>query len=299
MARNLHLQRQEVRTIMIGFEEAFRSYRSGNMSWDRFVGHAVTFMNVTMCNRHRLTFDERSEIISDFYPRLAPLVENYEDQGSSFEAYLATTLFHCCRAYIRKKIRSRRFESTTLSDRDFESMVPEMVAEPGVDPLVGHLDREYETIRGPSHSDTVRRQLLYVFCKNVPLLPASDLARYSEMLDIPESWVQTVLEYAVRRHSERMKYRTLLRNRRNIHYSTMIRAECLLKETDSQNERNRIHSHYRRHRRLWLYHIHRLRTQNLHLSHREISLLLGISKGSVDSAVYTFSKRLAKATANR
>lgn len=277
-------------------------YVSGSITWDKFVYHAIQFIDALMLERHHLGREERSELISDFYPRLQPLVDNYHDRGSSFEGYLASTLYHYCRAHIRRKIRLRRIEAgiVTLDGCTEEKETPPaLIAEAPLDPLWGHYEEELKSIQGPGHVDTLRRQLLFVFCKNVPLLDGRELDRYSKLLDLPVRWIQAVLEYATRHHAERLRRRTVLRERRDAHYAAMIMLECTLKRSSVKFGRRRLAQRYDYHRRLWLEYVHRLRVQNVHLSHRDLAALFGISKGSIDSAVFVLTRRLVNASAGR
>jgi DNA-directed RNA polymerase specialized sigma24 family protein len=278
-----------------------QEYRLGNLSWDRFVYHAVRYSDRLLRERHRLNREDRCELISDFYPRLQPLVENYRDRGASFDAYLASTLFHYHRAFIRRKNRRCRIESGIITadgctDRNFTPR--ELVVEEASEPVYGTYTDEFRQIQGPGQPDTLRRQLLFAFCKNIPLLDAGELARYAALLDLPVLWVHAMVEFALRRNAERLLRRTILRERRDIHFAAMITMERRIKESMVNIEQTRLLSKYRYHRRLWLAYIHRLRVQNVHLSHRDLAALFGISKGSVDSAVYVLTQRLANAASN-
>ncbi len=281
-------------------DRAVDAYREGDLSWDGFVRLAVAFMQNNMCERHRLQAEERAEIVSDFYPRLKPMVEKYRCRGASFEAYLASTLCYYCRAYVKRKILRRTLESgiCTLDGRHDDGSVAGLVEEPPPEPAEGCYDQELSLMQGPGQRATLRRQLLLVFCKNLPLLDSTEILRYATILDLPTIWVLTIVDYALRLHADRLANRVIMRERRNAHFTTMIRLERALKEETRPLERRHLLEKYRYHRRMWQDHIHRLKTQNVHLSHRELARLFGISKGSVDSSLYVLFKRLAIASSS-
>jgi hypothetical protein len=282
---------------MTQLENAYYQYRINRLSWERFIAIAVVFMNTVMFNRHKLTADERSEIISEFYPRIRGIVDNYREMGSSFEAYFACSLNHSCRTYISRKMRIRQHETVYLADGDPAETFNGLAAEPDLEPVYGELDPEFSRMQGPGQRDTLRRQLLVVLCQNIPVLSAGECERYALILDLPRSWLQAVLEYALHHRADRAERRTVLRERRDIHFAAMIRFERIAKDPTHTGDDAHHHVRYQFHRRLWLIYIMKLRNQTVHLSHREVSVLLGIPKGSVDSAVNILSRRLVTAAA--
>lgn len=284
---------------MYGLNTAREQYLDNTITWEAFVRVAIRFMRYLMRERHNLTRDEQDDLISDFYPRIYSIVKNYEERGASFEAYFSGTLQHYCRRYIRKKVSTRKIESGMLTIDgydDLEVMPLELVAESAPEPLIGNHAKDLKKMQGPGQPDTLRRQILFVFCKNLPVLEPEEINRYSKILGISPTWAQAVLEYAVRIRQERLHKRTLLRERRDTHFAAMLKCQWEMKESFCPREQRRLARRYRFHRRLWLSHVHRLRVQNVHLSHRDLAKLFGISKGSVDSAVHVLTKRIANGT---
>lgn len=280
---------------MTYLENAFNRHRDGDLSWEEFIVIAVAFMNNVMFNRHKLSMEERSEIISEFYPRIRGIVRNYQEIGSSFESYFACSLNHFCRTYIGRKIRIREYETMFLADGDPRETLSGMAAEPDPDPVYGEFDSEFSRMQGSGQRDTLRRQLLVVLCQNIPLLSSEECERYSMILDLPGTWLQAVLEYALHHRADRAERRTVLRERRDIHFAAMIRLEKISRDPEYAEPEVCHRSRYRHHRRLWKLYVARLRKQSIHLSHREISVLLGIPKGSVDSTINILSRRLVTA----
>jgi hypothetical protein len=52
--------------------------------------------------------------------------------------------------------------------------------------------------------------------------------------------------------------------------------------------------HVEFHRRRWCYYRRRLKRQTVHFTNREVATILGVPKGSVDSALSNLSRRLAQ-----
>ncbi|WP_018527272.1 hypothetical protein [Alkalispirochaeta alkalica] len=275
-----------------------QDYLAGKISWDRFVAEALKFMRKALSRRNRLGGEEVEDIIANFYPRLMPMTTGYQDQGSSFEAYLATTLYHSSREYVRRRIEHRKNLIYLSDEGDLWLAREELVGEPDITFHYGTHEPDLLPLQETGTAESLNRQFLFLFCKNVPLLSCQDCETFAAILDLPLSWITAIREYCQRHRTDRVQRRTILRERRDRHYSAMMRYQRDLHEADPAI-RGRLKDRSDHHRRLWLLYIQRLKRQNLHLSNREVALLLGIPKGTVDSSLHTLGKRLASSLATQ
>ncbi|SIP96448.1 RNA polymerase sigma factor, sigma-70 family [Alkalispirochaeta americana] len=284
---------------MKSLDQYYRGYQSQTISWDRFVAEALKFMRRVLGKRHRLDTEEMEEIIADFYPRLVKMAETYQDQGASFEGYLATTLYHSSREYMRKKIDHRNCHVYLSESSGSVSSIPELVSE--MDQTIHYGTHRPEIIRlqGAGTEEALKKQLLYLFCKNVPLLSLQDCQSFSHIFDLPLSWMTAIGEYCRHHRADRAQRRTIFQERRDKHYSAMLHFERELQEEFYPPIREKLKRRSNHHRKLWLLYIQRLKKQNIHLSNKEVALLLGVPKGTVDSSLHNLSKRLASSLATQ
>ncbi|MCG8481392.1 MAG: hypothetical protein MI724_20020, partial [Spirochaetales bacterium] len=80
---------------------------------------------------------------------------------------------------------------------------------------------------------------------------------------------------------------------RDRHYAAMLRYDTEGAHASKPHAREAADRMHAFHRRRWKHYRHRLAHQALHLSNREVGLLLGIPKGSIDSAMAGLARRLA------
>jgi RNA polymerase sigma factor (sigma-70 family) len=270
---------------------ALLRYRENEISWEEFYRLVHTHLTTLLVRRFQFPPDAARELLADFYPKLVRVCRDYENSGSTFEAYLYT----CIRYYISEWTRRRR----TARGREILigccDETPLAVAEePEIDSDVGThcMESGLAILANSRQRDTIRRQLLICLCKNIPLLSASEIERYAALFGLPLGWLRSVEASLLARRDRVGQTRTKYREQRDRHYASML---------DAAN-RERLRSGSREavaefHRRRWNYYRERLQHQTVHLSNREVAVLLGISKGSVDSALSNLAKRLAAVTA--
>lgn len=274
---------------------AVREYQEGLTSWETLVEQMIPFMDRVLRRqqRRRLMEDQRWDIITGMYPRLQRLVDCYEDQGSTFEAYMGTCVRHAYRAYLRTEAR-RQDRCTFLDARMEDSRHPGLMVEEVPDPVGGTYQPDFRYLCGEGTTpERLRRQLLISFCRNIPILSVADCQRYANILALPQTWVEAVAMYAQHHRTDRTKRRTWMRERRNHHISRMMSCLASLNREEDREARRQLADQYTTHRRYWLRQIEQLRRQTYHLTSREVAILLGIPKGSVDSSLYQLTRTLA------
>lgn len=265
-------------------------YRAGEISWDEFYGLVYVHLTTLLVRRFQFDREVAGELLADFYPKLVRVCRDYQDSGSTFEAYLYTCIRYFTNEWTRQRRTARRKEVLIGCCDETALAVAE---EPDIDEVSGThcIESGLAILANSRQRDTIRRQLLICLCKNLPLLNSSEIERYSALFGLPVGWLSSVEAALLPRRERIGKTRTKYREQRDRHYASML---------DAANQ-DRVRPGSREvavefHRRRWNYYRDRLRRQTVHLSNREVAAILGISKGSVDSALSNLSKRLAVLT---
>lgn len=278
---------------------AVRRFRAGHMTWDEFVARSIPAIHATLTRVFRCDQDVRCEVVSEFYPRLRRVVDDYRDGGAPFEAYLSRSVTNCYRSMYRRTRRRNDCEVLFCDDHDYaeEIAAPEKTSSLRAEPRPRHgvtmLRTETRT------RDAVRRQMLYVLCQNVPLMDDAECERYAAMFDLPVAYVGALQSYVQQTNVERSRRRTTYRERRDRHYAAMLRCERDREQARDEWQRDRLEEQARHHREQWNYYRHRLSRQTVTLTHRDVARLLGVSKGSIDSSMAYLQARLARITGGR
>ncbi len=261
-------------------------YRQDNLSWDAFYRRALVQMEVVLTRSLKIDRESQTDIIGEFYPRFLRICHDYNDSGSSFDAYLFTSLRYFVRTWQRKQARRTRTENTLGCHDPDELSVSE---EPPAIKLPPCSDDGLAILSNNRQRDTVRRQLLICLCKNLPLLDHDEIHYYAALFGLPVNWIHSFESYLHERRVRISQARTEYREYRDRHYAAMMHHQFF-----PGNRRGDGYDPVEFHRRRWRYYRRRLERQTVHLTNREVALILGIPKGSVDSALSNLSRRLAQ-----
>ncbi len=276
---------------MISVDEALTGYRSGDISWDQFIQKCVPFMEQVLRSMHMKDEGEIWDVIGHIYAQMEKIVSTYVDKGRSFDSFFATCIRYSAYTYLRQKRQSHLiFSSLDVERVDDPNLVVE--EEPEVSYGVNMVD--VPALRAALEQDDVRKQLIIIFCRNVPVLSVTESLRFAKFLNLPEEWVDAVLSFAQHHRRDRNKRTTRLRDRRNYHYGRMAKYDRIRFFHDEEYTRLAADARYKHHRRMWLNYIEQLRRQTCHLSAREISLFLGIPKSTIEGNLHRFCRTLAK-----
>lgn len=274
---------------------AFRQFRQNSLSWSDFFAIACSHVDRILVKKFRFTTDTRMEVIADFYPKFTRICRDYTECGASFEAYLYTSLYFFCKSWCRRQ--SDRWDREFLVSDDYDDFFT--MSEDPVERIDEYRDDAAAILANSRRRDTVRRQLLICLCKNIPMLSHDEALRYAAAYDIPPSMVYHVEAYAHRKRERASRDRAYYQELRDRHYAAMLRYETEGRRSSTQHTRETADRMYAFHRRRWEHYRHRLAHQALHLSNREVGMLLGIPKGSIDSAIAGLARRLASLVRRR
>ncbi len=284
---------------MSSINQVYLAFRRGETDWDSLITQCCIYIGEISVRMFRVAMEERDDTIAEFFPKLCALTANYQECGSSFEAYLTVSLRFFCRSRHRRRRECALREVLTddvdsplflVEDRESVTIVHSDFSCPGG-------QRPLLTIT--RRTDTLRKQLLISFCKNLPILDDEQVASYTRLLQLPPGLVTSLETYVSDRREHFLQRRNRYTEQRDRHYAEMHRCQHLAAATLSVDEKRSLTERSEYHRRRWLHYHERLKRQNIHLSNREVGLLLGIPKGSVDSAMANLNRRLEAISRSR
>jgi len=219
--------------------------------------------------------DNCSDFLSWLYPRLSRAVDRYEDQGSSFDAYIITMIRLSAKEYGLRKKDHRIIEKTWWSAKAAEMAVCE-TEEP-----------EYLENKAPPEKISNPRQVLMLLLKSYYYLSEDHLSRLAPALGMAKEelfhMVDSLRLLRLQRDEEVRSFSE------RVHYQFY---RCLAFERRLQAAG--IHSgHWHKMKKCLEKGRKRLRSMRRHLSeihheasNKEVAEIMGIAKGTVDSNLY-------------
>ncbi len=271
---------------MTKLTRSLTEYRQQQLSWETFCQGALKYMDTVLTCPLGIDAEGRAEIIGDFYPRFVRLCSDYFEQGSSFDAYLFTSLRFFVRTWQRKRMKLKHAEHMYGCTDTEDFSVSE---EPGGGEGIPCVENGLAILSNTRQRDTVRKQLLICLCKNLPLLDQEEVEHYAVLFGIPSRWLHGLETYVHERRARISRATTDYREHRDRHYAAMLHHQ-----RSPETNNTGLPNMERFHRRRWEYYRRRLKRQTVHLTNREVATLLGIPKGSVDSALSNLARRLAQ-----
>ena len=268
-------------------------YTRQEISWSQFLKESVKQIQAIVDSYVSLTREARLEVATDFFPRFVRICQEYHPCAEGLDAYVGASLRYFCRSWCRHNAREWTKEDVVVHDCQHQWEVRE--DEPDLEHAPPLLDRL--VLSNTRQRDTVRKQLIICLCKNLPLLDESEKQRYAHLLQLPYRWIDELDRCIGPRPDQDLARKREYQRLRNRHYAAMMRSEIIRHEDRSYNEHHEVENPQQVeqfHRKRWEFYAERLRRHKQYLSNREVALLLGIPKGSVDSALANLSRRLAR-----
>ena len=268
----------------------YESYRSGADSWNTVVSTALPFVERCVKRWYRPPAETTEDVVAEFYPTLERLGRDYTAQGASFESYVLVTFRHFCRAYFRKQ-RERSELEINLEPNAIECDGLIAHEDPSID------DRYDRNAAGTAAPQSVarfvmKRHLLFTLLKNAPTLDEDELCAACRNLGVPLHYATAFVDVVRAQSDDRTMTRERMRLRRDRHYVMMLRWQSRLRS--DHYDRDYAQTRYHLHRRRWQYYIRRLKRQQLSVSNRLVATIVGVPKGTVDSALFTMARRLER-----
>lgn len=242
--------------------------------------------------RKRLGWDEddASDFFCYFFPKIESLLHRFEYRGKPFEAYLVTTIKWQLKSFASHKALDK-IKRRVVSNEQYQE-----VCESGEYSAEEKIDQELHAVRirrflktgekGTIHNPAVSRRILILAMKGVYFLNREDLKQVAQLTGNKLEWVEQCRDILWERLENRRRRIDELRSRRNNAYFRMHYMYQRLEIETETASRSRLFS-------ILMQEKHRLQRAQKALSHvpktpthTDISEVLKIPKGSVDSSMY-------------
>ena len=232
-----------------------------------------------------------------FYPQCLKLIRCFRFQGSAFQALLNNSLRWQVNSFYRNLMKKQRLDESVYQDCIIENEVvceqagrPVAVLEPTAS--VRSVIRVDES--GMARSCWMRRRLLLLTLKTAPFITEAQIAALARLTGYDKDILFAMIEQLrIMQESHFRRHRDFCR-RVNRAYIEICRLHLLILNEVSENERRRLHKRLDKVRKR----LHRAEAGRaavqLMPTNSEISRLLNIPKGSVDSGLYYLKKSLSK-----
>lgn len=274
----------------------------------------------------RCSREQRHEMINDFFPRLQLLVQRYRENGASLDQYVITSFRLYLRNRHRRDGRYRHLQLLCDEGGMEENGFPGCVASPAenysaksdlqpwlkVIRTMGPQENQDDctrtwtrcrvtSVRKPTrgrptppgrHGDSARRFTLFVLCKNLPGFGLQDLPRIADRFSLPLPYLTGLWMNACAMTEAQIERRRVTERSRDRHYTALLEYQRQEREADHPQDQSRF-------RMLAAFHRSRLDSARLRLmrpvqlTHHQISTLLGVPKGTIDSLISKMRGRLA------
>ena len=236
--------------------------------------------------------DDAGEFYLLCYPRLVRTLRRFREQGKPFEWYLQSVLRWQYLAFVRaRRRRERQWASGTLAAFwEPPALEPEAAADsPGLRRQAAGLFRLEGGGRAARRGE--RTRLLVWALKRVRTLSGREVQELAELSGLPLEQLDqvcAVLRQGLLPHEQRLE---LLAGRRTRAYATLCLLEQELGREADPGRREPLERRVQKARRALSRSQRRIAAVRLAPSNREIAAVLGLPKGTVDTALYSLRRR--------
>jgi len=239
--------------------------------------------------------EDHEDFISWLYPRISRAVDNYHVMGSSFEAYINSLVHMAAKEYRLERNRDYNAETAAMI-----SQIPEMYA---CERAIGYSDYLASTVQVQTQEQkNVKnsRQLLMLTLKCCRYISADFLEKISQKLEMEPETLGAMINRLNKNRKKREARAELVRNLANRWFYRCLFYERTLQLTkENPLVAQRIRKQLEQCRGRLAKAREQLAKMSLDPSNAQIAELLGVTKGTVDAALYTYKKRLANGRNNK
>jgi hypothetical protein len=226
--------------------------------------------------RHK---DECADFLGWMYPRLSASIKKYVRGTATFDTYIIGTIRFAFKEYRAKQLHFYEYESNAWGEKSRELYVEEREMEYGPPVIIKEPEEKHEKFRNT-------RQMLILLLKTYYFLDDDIVSRAATRVGLQEDEIHDMIHKLreIRAKSEeRIK---MLCEHCNAQYFRYIKNEKRLRslEEDSPYYKG-VKDRVRMQRTRFLRIRQRLRRVRCNASNLQVARVLGLSKGTVDSAM--------------
>ncbi len=243
--------------------------------------------------RKYLSGEQRNDFLSFFYAEIPLLIRNYHYSGKPFEAYLHFIAKRRVLSYLKKQKEKheiiRIIEDVHFAQAAYQSVFPEDKTSAEED-LVNRI-RKIGKISN--------KRILFLFLREFSVSDPQKLSAAARLTGYNEEWIQQCADKLRALVYRRIKRAEELKKYRNRIYFTLFLTEKRLSDAVYESERKSLRNDITMLKT-------KLKTMNTALArthsfptHKEIAMVTGDPKGSVDSGLYYIKQTFLIAAENK
>lgn len=251
-----------------------------------------------------LSEDEKSDFFCLFYPRIENLIKRFIYTGKPFTVYLNSSVRGQLKGFRIIKIRERRLQVFYRSPLCWETLQEE--APKYLDKYLEKRKRIPEEIKkifnigedGKIHDPAYQRRFLYLVLKNSYFIDQNLVETLCKIGGFEPKWLLEMLEQLKTFIAAKENRLKRLISRRNFCHFKIYKLEELYACTEGK-KREEILFQIKRNREKLCRYVWEIQRIHLYPTNREIALVTGIPKGTIDSALFHLKKREQELSAGK
>ena len=271
------------------------SYQKGELSFDAISGH----LSLYVYDYPRKTMRWNQDMCSDFFvfvhPRLRKMADSFAFYGAPFEAYLNNTLKHQINSFLCKTREKEVKETLFCKMCASGSLEDEGALYKIYDTFRYEISEPATTYRIKIGQERTRRRLFFLALSHPDQLDDAAIERVAASTGYDADYISSCCLAVKEKVHEKREALQRLRDRKNgLFFQILVIQDRIMNEPDPE-------------KRGWLEEqIHRLRQRIERVSrkiaakasclvtHKDLADVLGISKGTVDSSLFYFKRRIGR-----
>jgi DNA-directed RNA polymerase specialized sigma24 family protein len=265
-------------------------YLRGTLERKRFEELLAKFVLENQ-RRFHLRHWEREEYVDYIcwlYPRIRRAIDSYRDTGASFENYISVMVLRSAREYRSRPAVRDSSEYAAWTFKTVESEAHEQ------EPEYGDENRVLELIiKPPPNTRKAPRQILILLLKSYYFVSDDFLHRVAPLVEMEkEKLMEMMAKLRAMREKQEAAIRGLQERICGQFYRCLAYEERLRAVSDNPIRYADMQRRLERARRRYTLMRQRLSGMRLGATNRQVAEILGISKGTVDSALFLLRKRI-------
>jgi DNA-directed RNA polymerase specialized sigma24 family protein len=230
--------------------------------------------------------EDKDDYLSLLYPRIGSAISNYQETGSTFETYMSVLV-----RLTAKEYRSHQARAYTEETTAWVTQLPDMCVHENEEKYYADADEETKNPAKPKNP----RQLLILTLKCCSHVDTDFLIKAAPLLGIEAEALCKMIDSLKEQGERREMEAAALREKINHQFLRCVIIEKKLQlETENIVVIERLKKQLEVGKKRLMKIRKRLARKNISPSNSQIAQLLGISKGTVDSAMYILRKRNKK-----
>jgi DNA-directed RNA polymerase specialized sigma24 family protein len=226
--------------------------------------------------------EEKDDYLSLLYSRIGNAIKNYRNTGSTFETYISVLV-----RLTAKEFRSRRSRDYTEETTAWGTQLPDMFVHEREDEYCADTDEETENPAKPKNP----RQLLILILKCCNHVSVEFLEKAAPLLGLEAEVLVKKINFLKEQVEKRNGEASAIREKINRQFLNCVIYEKKIQlEMENSIVSERLKNKLKVGRKRLLKLRIRLARKNLAPSSSQIAQVLGISKSTVDSALYNLRR---------